>query len=204
MSEEIWKDIYYYDFRTDEWVDYRGIYQISNLGNVKSLERFDTLGRIIKEKILKCGTDKDGYVQVLLYKNGKSSIYKIHRLVAFMFIKNDDMINKKCINHKDKNKQNNNVKNLEWCTHEYNINYGNRNKNAAESKFKKGNYKSENNPRCLKVAQYDLNGNLIRIWDYAKQVTEEFGWNYNTFNSHLTGKCSSKYKGFIWKYYDKK
>lgn len=60
--------------------------------------------------------------------------------------------------------------------------------------------KGSNHPRAKKVAKYDKQMNLIKIWDYAKQVAEEFGWNYETFRCHLIGKGSNEYKGFIWMY----
>ena len=89
MSEEIWKDIYYYDFRTDEWIDFRGLYQVSNLGHVKSLNYNHTK----KERELKYGIDKDGYRNVIL----KGKQYKVHRLVAHMFIPNPE--NKPEVDH---------------------------------------------------------------------------------------------------------
>ena len=87
-----------------------------------------------------------------------------------------------------------------------NWNHGGLSKETKErmSKTKKENGKAKgaNNPRAKKVAQFDLNGNLIKIWDYAGQVSDKFGWNSRTFRRHLDGTCSSEYKGFIWKYVD--
>lgn len=106
--DEIWKDI----------EGYEGLYKISNLGKVKSLN-YHMTG---KERILKPGKDNHGYLFVILYKEGKHKTCTVHRLVAEAFIPNPDKL--PCVNHKDENPLNNNLNNLEWCTHKYNINYG--------------------------------------------------------------------------------
>lgn len=91
---EVFKDI----------INYEGYYQISNLGNVKSL---------ITNKILKYAIDGNGYKHIALCKNGQRS-FRIHKLIANAFISNPE--NKPCINHKDGNKLNNTISNLEHCT----------------------------------------------------------------------------------------
>ena len=116
--EEVWKDIYFYDFRMDEWIDYRGYYQVSNLGRVKSLERYSVQKHLIKERFLKGRAEKGGYLQVDLYINGVCKRFKIHRLVAEMFIPNTE--NKLQIDHIDTNVKNNNVNNLRWVTNREN------------------------------------------------------------------------------------
>ena len=105
---EIWKDI----------KGYEGFYQISNKGNVKSLRRD-------RERILKSEIGKRGYPYVVFSVGGKRKTFKIHRLVAENFVPNPN--NFPQVNHKDENKTNNSVENLEWCTSEYNCNYGTRN-----------------------------------------------------------------------------
>jgi len=119
---EIWKDV----------VGYEGYYQISNLGRVKSLKKrvpFETYGvrklRTLPEKILKQHKNECGYMYVPLAKDTKKKKHKIHRLVAEAFLPNPEM--KKCVNHKDGNKVNNCVSNLEWVTHSENM------KHAAEN-----------------------------------------------------------------------
>ena len=104
MVEE-WKDI----------IDFKGIYQVSNLGRVKSLPRNTKNQYANQERILKVSIDKDGYEVVGLNKK----MYKVHRLVASAFIPKIE--EKNIINHKDGNKRNNNVNNLEWCTTQENI-----------------------------------------------------------------------------------
>ena len=102
--KEIWKDI----------EGYKGIYQISNQGNVKSLNRIARSGKKVKEKILKKAQDKDGYILFTLCKNGTQKTVKAHRLVATAFIPNIN--NKPCVNHLNGIKNDNTVTNLEWVT----------------------------------------------------------------------------------------
>ena len=113
----------------EEWRDipgYKGLYQVSNLGRIKSLidKKYDLNEKVVKiinrEKMLKQNLTKKGYCNVKLYKNGKGKTYKIHRLVAKTFIPNPE--NKPQVNHIDGNKQNNCVSNLEWNTNEENFN----------------------------------------------------------------------------------
>ena len=131
---EIWKDIFYFDHCKKELVDYRGYYSVSNLGNVKSLKRIDNNNHKIKERILKNKTDKLGYKRINLCKDGISKTFSVHRLVAFMFVENDNTSIKTQVNHIDENPSNNNVENLEWCDCKYNINYGKHNERCAKSR----------------------------------------------------------------------
>ena len=112
---EIWKDI----------KNYEGFYQISNLGRVKSLPRKRNNKFNNEEIILKQFKNTNGYLQVDLWKNNVGKHILVHKLVAQTFINNPN--NYPFINHKDENKQNNCVNNLEWCTSKYNANYGTRN-----------------------------------------------------------------------------
>ena len=164
--EEIWKDI----------EGYEGIYQVSNLGNVKSLN----YRRTGKEKMLKQIKDTGGYLLVKLSKNSKEKNFKIHRLVASVFIENPN--NYKEINHKDECKTNNNVKNLEWCNHIYNMNYGSCTKRRAE-KYKKAIY-------CLETN---------KIYDSIKQTTEELNIKKSNIINVLKGRCKQT-KGYTFRY----
>ncbi|WP_276738166.1 NUMOD4 domain-containing protein [Prevotella pallens] len=107
---------------------YTGIYEISNLGRVKSLsrviERNDGNTRVTEDRIILPFTTKAGYSQIVLCKDGVKKKHYIHRLVALAFIPNDNPIEKIVVNHKDENPINNNVGNLEWCTQRYNMRYG--------------------------------------------------------------------------------
>ena len=115
----------------EEWRDiigYEGLYQVSNLGRVKSLN-YNHTG---KEGILDTKPTSSGYVQVNLYKNNKRKTYLVHRLVAQSFIPNPLGLHE--VNHiidDFEHRSDNRVENLEWCTKDYNINYGNRNKRAS-------------------------------------------------------------------------
>ena len=131
----------------EEWREiegYEGLYQVSNLGRVKSLKNHKGTYR---EKILKPTSDKLKYERVALYKNGKQKRFQIHRLVATAFILNPN--NLPCVNHIDENPSNNHVSNLEWCTYEYNINYGSRNKKVSEKM--KGKYIGSKHCKSKKV-----------------------------------------------------
>lgn len=116
---EIWKDI----------KGYEGIYQISNLGRIKALDRLVTTGKEYPkfqhkpERILRINQCTK-YEQVILCKNGKTKAYLVHRLVSQAFIPNPN--NFPCVNHKDENPRNNCVDNLEWCTYKYNNEYNGR------------------------------------------------------------------------------
>ena len=161
--DEIWKDK----------KDYEGHYQVSNWGRVKSI-------KFGKERILKQSKDKKtGYLHVVLCKENILKSYLVHRLVAEVFIDNPN--NYKEVNHKDENKTNNVVSNLEWCDRKYNINYGTINERLSKP-----------------VLQYDLEGNFIKEW----KSTMECGRNgYD--QSHVADCCRGErktHRGFIWKY----
>jgi hypothetical protein len=115
MNAEVWKDI----------EGYEGIYQVSNLGRVKSLPRKLWNGScffVSKEKILKAGIDNVGYPTVSLHgKDKRAKSLRVHRLVAKAFIPNPN--NYHVVNHIDGGRTNNHVDNLEWCTHKHNIRY---------------------------------------------------------------------------------
>lgn len=171
---ETWKDIR----------DYENLYQTSNLGRARSLDRWvkDTNGslRFYKGKILKLCTDKYGYLKVGLCKNNKYKKFYVHRLVAEAFIPNPD--NLPCVNHKDENKQNNNVENLEFCTYEYNNTYGTRIEKCSKP-----------------ILQYTFDGQFVREWESAKQAEREGGFKSENISACCKGK-RKKYKNFIWKY----
>lgn len=175
---EIWKPI----------KGYEGLYEISSFGQIKRLEAeiFGNWGqkKIWKEKILKKSHDKDGYETICLCKDGKRKTYKVHRLVANAFIKNP--FNFYQINHKDENKTNNNVGNLEWCDNKYNANFGTRNYRISNKKSKS-------------ILQFDLNNNLIKKWNNAKEICNELKFNYWYILSACRGKYKSAYN-YIWTY----
>lgn len=176
MQEEIWKDI----------EGYEGKYQISNLGNVKSLSRkITTHGksyRILPERIIS-PKKVNSYLSVILYDSLSCKSFKIHRLVAQAFIHNPN--NYPQVNHIDGNKENNCVDNLEWCTQSYNM------KEAYRIGLQK--------PRKFRINQYDLHGNFIKTWDSIKSI--ELYYN----NRHISDCCKgkrNKASNYIWRYAD--
>ena len=143
---------------------YEGMYEVSNLGRVRRDGR-----------ILKPSKNKKGYLLVSLFKNGTKKNARIHRLVAQSFIPNPQNLPQ--INHKDEDKTNNAVENLEWCDSKYNNNY------------------SLSKP----VLQYSKEGNFIKEWPSMMKVERELGIH----NSSISMCCLEKLKsagGFIWKY----
>lgn len=111
---------------------YEGLYEVSSHGRVRSLDRFDKLGRITWGRVLSPNNNGHGYYTVQLSNKGIKKRHYIHRLVAEAFIKNYSKLNE--INHKDENTFNNNVSNLEWCSRKYNVNYGNHNTKLSHAK----------------------------------------------------------------------
>ena len=167
----------------EEWKDIEGYtdYMVSNLGRVKSLNYRKT----DKEQVLKNKIDKDGYLLVNLYKNGKSKTFKIHRLVAQAFIPNSD--NKPFIDHINTNRSDNRVENLRWVTHKENMNNDLTLIKCSKSK------------KAKPILQFDLNDNFIRRWYCIKDVERELGFNQGS----ISACCSSKRKtshNYIWKY----
>lgn len=185
----------------EEWRDiegYEGLYQVSNLGRVKSLERIIedvNNGRIYtkKEKILKSAKDTHGYYTVCLCKNSKLRTISIHRLVALHFIPNDNPTEKTQVNHKDEDKTNNRVDNLEWCTQVYNLRYG--------TAIARRAIKQRNGSLSKKVLQMDLNGNVIATYPSLKEIERQMGYCITPIVNCCNGK--PKYNtayNYKWKY----
>jgi hypothetical protein len=179
--QEIWKDV----------PEYEGIYQVSNLGNVRSLNYNNNkkTKEICKKK------HKTGYLNVVLCKNSEKKNKGVHRLVALAFIPNPN--NYPCVNHIDTNKANNNVENLEWCTHSQNtqhaIKHGRHN-----PRFMLGRTGAKNK-LSKKIVQYDLQGNVVNRWDCISDAARFYGLRSGNINNCLRGR-NKTYKGYIWKY----
>lgn len=175
----------------EEWksvVGYEGLYEVSDYGNIRSVDRVVDKGRYLsfrKGKPLKQHTHKKGYKEVHLCKNGEEKILKVHRLVAFAFIPNPNNLPQ--INHKDENTANNCVSNLEWCDGSYNINYGERNKRIAE---KVG----------FGINQFTTEGVFVRRYSSVRQAAKETGIKYpSILETARCGRCKSA-GGFLWVY----
>ena len=176
----------------EEWKDikgYEGKYQVSNLGRVYSF---------YKKDCLKPG-NSNGYFYIDLCKNGVSKSFRLHRLVALHFIPNPN--NYKEVNHKDEDKTNNKVENLEWCTREYNLNYGTRNKRQSEKL--KGQYKGSKHPQARKVQCITTGKKFNTVKEAA-----EFYCIYD--GTHISACCKGKLKSagkhpitgekLVWRY----
>lgn len=139
---EIWKDI----------KDYEGKYQVSNQGRVRSLDRINSAGKRTSGRIRIPTKNKNGYLYVNLCSNGKPHNCSVHRLVAVAFLPNPD--NKYTVNHKNENKEDNRVDNLEWMSLEENLRYGTHDKRAAQTK--KGMMCGPDHPN---FGKYGINAN---------------------------------------------
>ena len=178
----------------EEWRDikgYEGLYMVSNLGRVKSL--VGSYGRT-RIKILDQKPDAHGYKRVALYKNGNKEYFKVHRLVAIHFIENPD--NKPCVNHKDENKANNRVENLEWCTVAYNNCYGNRLKkvskaNKIANKGKKHSKETKEKIRQSSIGRGTKKIICITTGEVFNSMVEA-SRKYNVQTAHLTNCCKGR------------
>ena len=175
---EIWKTAVY------DGEVYEGLYQVSNLGRILSLN-YNNTG---KPGLMNPFDNGDGYLRVVLCKNREHKKCLVHRLVAFTFLENPE--NKPEINHIDEDKTNNRVDNLEWKWHKDNINHGTRNERAG---------KANTNGKCSKkVLQLSLSGELIREWPSVSECGR------NGFDKGNVCKCcngkKSQYKGFRFEY----
>ena len=179
FENEIWKDI----------PNYEGIYQASNLGRVKSLERIDALGHRLKERILKPQINHRGYYQVVLYKNSKIKTYRINRLVWIAF--NGQIPENMQVNHINEIKSDNRLSNLNLMTPKENTNYGTGIERCHNQQI---------NGKCSKpVLQFTLEDILINEYPSTKQVERELGFD----QGHICDCCNGKQKtayGYKWKY----
>ena len=183
----------------EEWRDiegYEGLYQVSNLGRVKSLDRYVRQRYafvFVQGRVLTPMIDKDGYLRVNLYKDTKMKTHTIHRLVAQAFLPNPDNLPQ--VNHKDEDKTNNFISltnpddsNLEWCTNEYNVNYGTHNERMAKALT---NHQAFSKPvLCIETGI---------IYPSVREVERQFG----ICQSSVSRCCNMKRNiagGYHWKY----
>jgi len=169
--KEIWKDI----------EGYEGLYQVSNLGRVKS---------IITNIIMKPSYCKSNYLKVKLCKNGRQKTIQIHRLVAENFI--DNIYNKPQINHIDCNKENNRVDNLEWVTAKENTAHAINNGLFVFFAVQ---------PKKRKVIQYDKEGNVLNKYNSMKEAATNCKTTYNNIY-YACKDFNHTAVGCRWKYAD--
>lgn len=172
--KEVWKDI----------PNYEGLYQVSSHGRVKSF-RQSTKCHCEKEYILKPHLANNGYYQVTLYDNTVKHKFSVHRLVAEAFIPNPNGYPQ--VNHKDENRLNNLVTNLEWCSSEYNNAYGTARIRQIDTK-------------STPVEQLTIDGKIIAIYRSAKIAREIIGVASSSL--YYAIKHGSNCKGYFWRYSD--
>jgi len=161
---EVWVDI----------IEYEGLYQVSNLGRVRSLDRPSKKGRILKQN-----KGSSGYLHISLWKHGKGYIINTHRLVALTFIQNK--LNLPQVNHKDLNKHNNNVENLEWITNKNNGIH-------AARKMKIGS----------SVSQFTKENKFVETYFSQMEAERITGISQSSIAHNIRGKSKSA-GGYIWK-----
>lgn len=167
--KEIWKEVNLFGKQ----------YFISNLGFIKNKHN----------KILKPYLSSGEYKYICIHEKKHTHHIRIHRIVAQAFIPNPQKLS--CVNHKDGNKQNNCVKNLEWVNYSQNVKHG----------FESGLYQVRK-IKATRINQYDLQGNFIKTWDSMRKVEKQ----YNVSHTALRFCCLNKIKscaGYIWRYADK-
>ena len=191
---EIWKTAIY------DGIIYEGLYKVSNLGRILSLNYRNTG----KAELMNPGTNTGGYLQVELSKNGKTKTCSVHRLVAEAFLDNPD--NKPEVNHKDEDKTNNFVflnedgsvdkekSNLEWVWHIDNMNHGTRNERAGKAISKA----LTNGKLSKKVLQFTLDGEFIREYPSIMECSRN-GFDQGAVCKCCNGKLKT-HKGFRFMY----
>lgn len=181
--EEVWKNI----------PGYEGYYQVSSFGRVRSLDRIDSENHFRKGQILKFNYLR-GYARVGLRNGKKQTMFQVHRLVALVFIPNPNNLPQ--VNHKDEDKLNNFVSNLEWCDSTYNINYGSRNQKVSNThKGRKHEYS------WVPVLCYSTQGEFVGRYENIKEAASVTKAQPNA----ITACCRNKKYyhtagGYKWKY----
>lgn len=195
-DKEIWKDIQ----------GYEGLYQVSNFGRVKSLDRYVNakLGSKMMRKgvIMTLQTSHKGYNVVMLHKNCKGHQQQVHRLVAIAFIPNP--LNKPQVNHMDCNKKNNHISNLEWATQDENMHHASingifSNFNERRLRASRENLLMAINKRKRKINQYTIDGQFIKQYTSIAEAEKETGAS----NSRIVRCCKGERKsthGYKWEY----
>lgn len=180
---EIWKDV----------EDYEDSYQISNLGRIRSKDRYRKVcggsQRFIKGKIIKPTKCRNGYLEASFARNQERRVFLLHRLVAKHFIPNPDNLPE--VNHKDEDISNCRVDNLEWCTSKYNANYGTRTERCLK-----------NNPQNKPVIQMMPDGTEINLYKTIADAAKMMGIT----DSPIIRVCKGKQKtacGYRWRYADR-
>lgn len=183
---EIYKNLSLEDLPNEEWrfiPNCDNLYMVSNLGRIKALNTFRCYGsfkRTCKERIMKQFPNWQGYLHCYIRDAiGKKIMISSHKCVCDVFIANPDKL--PCVNHKDENKQNNRVDNLEHCTYAYNLTYG-----------------SREDEKDVPVLQYDLQGNFIKEYKSVTQAAVETNTNRRSISNATHGWAKSA-GGYMWR-----
>ena len=184
----------------EEWRDikgYEGLYQVSNMGNVRSVAhstvyRDGRVGRY-EGKMLVPHDGSNGYKSVNLSKNGVTYLANIHRLVAETFLRKDDERN--VVNHKDGNKHNNTVGNLEWVTYSENSKHAARTGLLNMEPF----VVAGSTARKKKIAQIDASGKTIKVFDSAAEAARQLGLSKGNISSCANGARKTS-GGYRWQF----
>lgn len=184
--QEIWKDV----------PGYEGIYQASNLGNVRSCDRnfvYPSIGKtqFIKGKVLTKFVTNRGYQRVKFSVGSDRKMVSVHRIIAETFIPNPN--NYPVVNHIDGDTKNNSVSNLEWCTQSKNIQH------AFKNGLSKG-LRGDLSPHKVAVMQYEKDGTFVKRWSCMVEAARHIGGTKNGIYSACNLKNCKTYKGYIWKY----
>ena len=198
MEKETWRPV----------KGYEGLYEVSDLGRVRSLDRRVSGKTVHKDgqfksgKILKPYVNSLGYSRITLSKEGSTERFQLHRLVAEAFIPNREGL--PCVSHEDDDPSNNRASNLRWCTYSYNNNRERHRRLLSEAT-------SRNAPNRRRVAKYTLDGELVAVYRSIIEAAEANGVLFTGVQTCCAGgqKDSRKkggfrkvnsYKGFVWKY----
>ena len=187
MENEIWKDI----------EGFEGYYQVSNLGNIKSLN----YGNHGYEQNLVPKINNKGYKWVELVKGKKKKCLLIHRLVAIAFIDNPE--NFKVVNHIDENPLNCVADNLEWCTIGYNTRYSiERHKDRYKKYTEPPKVKKFKHYKTIYINQLTLDGEFIREWSSFVELKKKMNYHNTSIKECCEGKRKTAY-GYKWEFADK-
>lgn len=168
----------------EQWKPIEGfedLYAVSSLGRVKNL---------VREKFLKSANDKDGYLRVCLCRDGKRKMFLVHRLVSIAFLPNPEGLPE--VNHKDEDKTNNCVNNLEWASRWYNMNYGTIQERLAAARSK-----------AVEASKYP-DFRTIELCFASTQEAARNGYHHGAVSACCRGcfnrEGNNKYKNLYWRF----
>ncbi len=192
----------------EEWrpvVGYEGLYEVSNLGRIRTVEHYCFRGRYNQKSLveprIRVLNEKSGYLKVNLSKGSKRETLLVHRLVAEAFIPNPEGLPQ--VNHKDENKKNNAVWNLEWCTVYYNNNYGTHNERCRS-----GNIGKKHSEEAVAKVAAKHKKPVVALKDGVIVLRFESAADANRFNKDfnyigISACCNERlntYKGYKWQF----